>query len=145
MCRKGSGHRRNGLTEPSNRGESVDGSKAYRRKIPWIEELSRSCTHLQEPPRGERSTSAGSGGSPKRKETESCRRGRSLTGKSGPSQYRTEGGWEWSSIAKRNEREAQKRRSAHHRRSRKGQEEEGRRQRKERDPPTCHPKSRQDQ
>ena len=69
MCRKGTGLRKNGRTEPSIRSECVDGSKAHCKKMPWTEGWSRSCTRLQEPPHGEHSTSAGSGGSPKRKGT----------------------------------------------------------------------------
>ena len=66
------------------------------------------------------STSAGSGGSPKRKGTESCRRGETTD---------LEDSWtksvthcKWMGREQHCEREAQKR-SEHHRRSRKGQEE----------------------
>ena len=51
---------KNGLIEPGTR--SVDGSKGHR----GIDGPNRSCTRLQEPPRGERNTNAESEGSPHR-------------------------------------------------------------------------------
>ena len=91
MCRKGSDLRKNGLT--GTRGVCADGSKAHREKRPWIEELNRSCARLQGPPRGDWSRGADSGGSPQRRETVRCRRGRSRIEKAGaPSQWCTGGG-----------------------------------------------------
>ena len=82
VCRKGSGHRKNGLTEPGTR--SVNALTATRHTEGRCHGLRATTDHAlacRSLHMGECSTGAESGRSPKRKGAERCRRGRSLIGK----------------------------------------------------------------